>query len=85
MVDRAGGRLEVLPLDAMGPGNEALGIDIGWFGAPESRRVVLHSSGLHGVEGFAGSAIQIQTLRELPRIPQGTALILVHTLNPYGM
>jgi len=85
MVYRAGGRLEVLPLDATGPANETLGIDIASFGDMESRRVVLHSSGLHGVEGFAGSAIQIQTLRELPRIPQGTALILVHTLNPYGM
>ena len=85
MVDKASGRLEVLPLDAKGPGSETLGIDIAWFGDTEPRRVVLHTSGLHGVEGFAGSAIQIQTLRQLPRIPRGTALILVHILNPYGM
>ena len=85
MAERAGGRLEALPLDARGPGCETLGIDIVWFGDAKARRVVLHSSGLHGVEGFAGSAIQIQTVRELPRISEGTALILVHILNPYGI
>ena len=85
VAERAGGRLEALPLDARGPGSETLGIDIVWFGDAKARRVVLHSSGLHGVEGFAGSAIQIQTVRELPRIPEGTALILVHILNPYGI
>jgi Protein of unknown function (DUF2817) len=85
MVERTGGHLDVLALDATGPGGEALGIDIAWFGEEQPRRVVLHSSGLHGVEGFAGSAIQIQTLRDLPRVPDDTALVLVHILNPYGM
>src|SRR5438552_18789157 len=80
LAESAGGRLEFLPLDATGPQGETLGIDAAWFGAAEPRRVVLHSSGIHGVEGFAGSAIQIQALRELPRIPNGTALILVHVL-----
>src|SRR5262249_25391349 len=64
---------------------DALAIDIAWLGHNEPRRAVLHSSGLHGVEGFAGSAVQIQTLRELPCIPDDSALILVHILNPYGM
>jgi uncharacterized protein DUF2817 len=85
MVERNGGALEVLPLNATGPREEALATDIAWFGNNAPRRAVLHSSGLHGVEGFAGSAIQIQTLREFPRIPDDTALILVHILNPFGM
>jgi Protein of unknown function (DUF2817) len=85
LVERHGGGLDILPLDATGPGGEALGIDIAWFGTRGPRRAVLHSSGLHGVEGFAGSAIQIQTLREFPRIADDTALILVHILNPFGM
>lgn len=85
MVERAGGRLEVRPLDAKGPAGENLSIDIAWFGSENPRLVLLHSSGIHGVEGFAGSAIQLQLLDELPTIPNDAALILVHILNPYGM
>src|SRR5438093_8933584 len=85
MAATAGGRLETLSLDAKGPNDEGLGIDIAWFGAENPRRVILHSSGLHGVEGFAGSAIQLQLLDSLPPLPKDAALILVHVLNPYGM
>ncbi len=85
MVTNAGGRLETISLDAKGPNGEALGIDIAWFGAANPRRVLLHSSGLHGVEGFAGSAIQLQLLNDLPTLPEDAALIVVHVLNPYGM
>jgi len=81
----AGGRLETLPLDARGPGGESLGIDVAWLGAASPRRVLLHSSGLHGVEGFAGSAIQLQLLDDAPAIPADAALVLAHVLNPYGM
>jgi len=85
MVNAGGGRLETIPLDTKGPKGEELGIDIAWFGAASPRRVLLHSSGLHGVEGFAGSAIQLQLLGDLPLLPADTALIVVHVLNPYGM
>lgn len=47
--------------------------------------MVLHSAGLHGVEGFAGSAIQTALLERPPPLPPHTALVLVHGLNPYGM
>src|SRR5262249_25123266 len=82
---RAAARMETLPLDAKGPRGESLGIDIAWFGAENSRRGRLHSSVLHGVEGFAGSAIQLQLLDDLPKLPGDTALVVVHVLNPYGM
>jgi hypothetical protein len=85
MVPAAGGRLDVLTLTAKGPNEEALSIDIGWFGAEAPQKVLLHSSGLHGVEGFAGSAIQLQVMRTLPSMSVDSALILVHILNPYGM
>lgn len=84
-VESSGGRLKVLNLNATGPNGEDLTIDIGWFGNPSPRRVLLHSSGLHGVEGFAGSAIQLQLLEKLPAIPKDAAIVLVHVLNPYGM
>jgi len=81
-----GGQLEVLKLGAKGPNGEPLSIDIGWFGAKYPKRVLVHSSGLHGVEAYAGSAIQLQWLREgLPSTPADSAIALVHILNPYGM
>ena len=56
---RAGARLEVLPLEAKGPDGQELTIDIAWIGTDTPNRLLVHSSGLHGVEGFAGSAIQL--------------------------
>lgn len=45
------------------------------------------SSGTHGVEGYAGSAIQICILRQLAerRTSFGPTVALVHAVNPYGM
>ena len=81
----AGARIDELHLDAMGPANTPLAIEIAWFGTDRPSRVVIHSSGIHGVEGFAGSAIQLALLDSPLNIPQDAALILVHCLNPYGM
>ena len=85
LVRTGGGRLETISIDAKGPKNEDLSIDIAWFGVASPRRVLLHSSGVHGVEGFAGSAIQLQLLTDLPRLSKDSALVIVHVLNPYGM
>lgn len=50
--------------------------------------LVIHSSGVHGVEGYAGSAIQL-ALMESPSLKTRQAdrptLVLVHAVNPYGM
>ena len=85
-VDRAGGGLTSLALTARGPAGEDLTIDIGWFGAEQPTRAFVHSSGVHGVEAFVGSAIQLQWLDEgHPEIPEDSAIVLVHVINPYGM
>ena len=84
-VMKAGGALETIPLDAKGPNGEDLGIDIAWFGARNPRRALVHSSGLHGVEGFAGSAIQLQFLENAPALAPDAGLMITHILNPYGM
>ena len=43
-------------------------------------------SGTHGVEGFAGSALQTGLLREdvLQKLRPQTGLLMIHALNPYG-
>lgn len=77
--------VETLPIAARGPDNEALSIDISWLGARDARRIVLHISGVHGVEAYAGSATQLALLAAPPAIPSDAALVFVHVLNPYGM
>ena len=60
---------------------EGLSIDAAVFG--NGPNALILSSGLHGVEGFAGSAIQLAFLKQ--GIPDDTRVILLHALNPYGM
>ena len=84
-IREAGGGLETLPLSVQGPDGDDLSIDIGWFGAQSPSRVLLHVSGTHGVEAFAGSAIQLRLIDQLPAIPEGAAVVFIHVLNPYGM
>jgi hypothetical protein len=85
-VANADGRLTSLELGATGPRGGNLTIDIAWFGSDHPRRVLVHTSGVHGVEAFTGSAIQLQWLSEgISSIPADGAIVIVHVLNPYGM
>jgi hypothetical protein len=54
--------------------------------ARRPERVYVLCTGIHGIEGYAGSAIVRQLLRGLlDRLdPDNTALLIVHALNPYG-
>ena len=53
----------------------------------EKQRLLLISTGLHGIEGYIGAAIQhLFVDRYLTRLnPQDTGLLLVHAINPWGM
>ncbi|KAF4665723.1 hypothetical protein FOL47_004463 [Perkinsus chesapeaki] len=55
-------------------------------GATISGRVV-HTSGIHGVEGFAGSGIQCSILSHIAskKLDTNKTLIFVHAANPFGM
>jgi len=82
-----GARLESLPIGAIGPEGEELTIDIAVIGAAKPKRAVVVSSGLHGVEGYLGSAVQAALLEDVLggwAPPADGALILLHALNPYG-
>ena len=62
-------------------------IDVATVGAREPSWAVVVSSGVHGVEGFFGSAIQLawlsgQTGGEPP--PGGGVVVLIHAVNPSG-
>ncbi len=52
---------------------------------PNSNHWLLHTSGIHGVEGYTGSAIQLRILDELENKDNCPNIMLVHAMNPYGM
>jgi len=61
-------------------------MDVACFGDPAATRVVVISSGTHGIEGYSGSGLQSMLLHEglTERIPNNTRVLLVHAVNPYG-
>jgi hypothetical protein len=69
---------------AKGPFGEALITDVAWLGPDDASRVFLCSSGMHGLEGSAGSAAQSAWLGSGPALPTGVAVCLVHALNAWG-
>ncbi len=58
-----------------------LTIDWAWIGRADAPRVLVYTSGVHGVEGFGGGAAQLETL-SLPATDVAT--LYVHAVNPYG-
>lgn len=71
-----------------GRDGEALAIDVAWAGAADAPRVLLVTSGTHGVEGFCGSGAQVALLADTALHADcrraGFALMLVHAVNPFG-
>jgi len=79
--------LERLLLDVKGPVEEQLGIDTCIIGDPAGKKLLLSTSGIHGVEGYPGSAIQLHIMRDILEHgpPEGVTVAFVHALNPWGM
>jgi len=85
--DAVGARLDGRAIPARSPRDEELTIDTAYLGPDLPGRVLVLSSGIHGVEGFAGSAIQHAFLTrgwDPDRWAPGVGVLLVHALNPYG-
>ncbi|AKM30233.1 hypothetical protein AB870_09145 [Pandoraea faecigallinarum] len=67
---------------------ETLATDVVRLGSPQARRLLILTSGTHGVEGFCGSAAQIALLGDAglkARLDAtDVAVLVVHAINPYG-
>jgi len=80
--------LEAVQHPLTGPGGEVLACDVAWLGQgkhPEKLLVLI--SGTHGVEGFAGSAIQADCLPLLAEVlaqEKSLGVVVFHALNPWG-
>jgi hypothetical protein len=66
-----------------GAQGEDLAIDVATFGDPAAAKTLFIVSGTHGQEGFLGSALQVQFLRDL-EIPPDVNIVALHALNPWG-
>ena len=78
---------ERLEIGMTGPDGEPLCIDVAIVGSIDSGNVLMSSSGIHGVEGYPGSAIQLAIMDDMVSQEKfdGHAVIFIHTINPYGM
>lgn len=87
--DGAGGALDHHRHPELGPEGEELVADVARFGAPIGAAdvVLVVLSGVHGVEGHAGSGLQRNLVESgrLGLLPPRTAVVLVHAVNPFGM
>jgi hypothetical protein len=82
-----GAVLDARGVAVRGPRGEELAVDLAYVGPEAPARLLVVSSGIHGVEGFAGSAIQVQILRDQwdgLALPKDAGVLLVHGVNPYG-
>jgi hypothetical protein len=80
----AGAAVHAWPHPLAGPDGGALATDTAWLGPADAPRVLVILSGTHGVEGLAGSGPQVDLLRAPPALPAGSAILLVHGVNPHG-
>ena len=82
----AGAEITSFLLDGRGPDGSELSTDVAWLGSPDANRALVTISGTHGVEGFFGSATQVEWLHRAKTAPlkEGVAALHIHAINPYG-
>ncbi len=69
-----------------GADGETLATDVVRIGPDDASRLLVLTSGVHGVELFAGSGCQIDWLLDVSaaQLPPDTAVVVVHAINPWG-
>lgn len=79
----------IYPHPLSSPDDRPLATDSFWLGCPDATQVIVVLSGTHGIEGYAGSAIQHMLLSQILHSPEhmppeSTAFLFVHALTPWG-
>ncbi len=82
----AGATIESFPNPRSGKNDDQLFTDLAMLGPADAENILVLMSGTHGVEGFAGSGVQVGLLREgvADSLGPKTRLVMIHALNPYG-
>ena len=72
----------------LGRDGERMAMDVAREGPANAENLLILSSACHGVEGFAGSGIQVALLHDAGWHQAvrdcGVAVLYIHALNPYG-
>ena len=82
--EASGARVSSYAHPLRGPEDEVLTTEVAWLGADDAQTVLVLLCATHGVEGFSGSAAQIDFLTHMKSLPSGVAVLLVHAVNPHG-
>ncbi|MCW5730048.1 MAG: DUF2817 domain-containing protein [Alphaproteobacteria bacterium] len=80
----AGARLVSHANPAPGPGGRSLSCDVARLGDARARRWLVVNSATHGVEGFVGSAAEIDACRRPLALGANVGVLLIHAINPHG-
>jgi len=82
----SGAQLNSIASELLGPQGEPLSVDVAAFVSENDNHRIVLTSGLHGVEGFIGAAIQLQVMNLLAQegLPDHVGLVCIHALNPWG-
>jgi hypothetical protein len=80
----AGAVMSSFGLDKRGPEGIELSTDVAWVGPRTAKSVIVTISATHGVEGFFGSATQIEWLHRVKSValPADVAALHIHAINP---
>jgi len=70
--------------NAKGRDGKPLFLDTAVIGDRDAETALLMISATHGVEGYFGSGVQTGMLRQGLKAPEGSKIVLLHALNPYG-
>jgi hypothetical protein len=86
--DNAGLDVHSHPHPMLGRDGEALAMDVARFGPADAQALLILTSACHGIEGYAGSGVQVALLEDKSfheaAAQAGVAVLYVHALNPYG-
>jgi len=79
---------KVYPCSGKTPDGKLLYTDTLWLGNENANKVLVLLGGTHGVEGFVGSAVELDHIGLIASgqltIPDDTAVLVVHALTPWG-
>ena len=70
-----------------GPDGKVIATDVAFVGRADAAKLLVLISGTHGVEGAYGSACQTAWLHRRAKwgLPEDTAVLIVHLINPWGV
>lgn len=81
----AGAEITSFPHPQLGREGEELAIDVATLGPDDAESLLLIVSGTHGVEGYAGSALQSWWFDQCSAArPADVRVVLMHAFNPVG-